>query len=121
MSQKTNPLPLFHLSFRGFLLDKNRCSNQFWIDEKTAHNDLFVRCLKLMSKHLRRDICDLQLPGALAAEVEKSKLEEHMPLELLCAYQTRDSGLELHKHLDNAKYSAMHHLNLNRRPRAGPD
>lgn len=85
---KASPIQLFHLSFRDFLLDKNRCTDQFWIDEKTAHNDLFVSCLKLMSENLKRDLCDLGLPGALAAEVEKSKLEEHIPLELqyACRY-----------------------------------
>jgi hypothetical protein len=86
---KTSPIQLFHLSFRDFLVDKNRCPDpQFWINEKTAHKNLFLSCLKLMSDHLRRDMCDLRLPGALATEVEKSKVEKCLPLEVqyACRY-----------------------------------
>jgi hypothetical protein len=85
---KASPIQLFHLSFRDFLLNKDRCPDQFWIDEKTAHNNLFDRCLNLMSARLRSDMCDLRLPGALAAGVEKNVLEGHIPLELryACRY-----------------------------------
>jgi WD40 repeat protein len=80
---ETSPVQLFHLSFRDFLLDKNRCPDtRFLIDEKTAHNNLFICCLNLMSKNLRRDMCELRLPGALAVEVEKSKVEGHVPPEV---------------------------------------
>jgi hypothetical protein len=63
--ERDSPVWLFHLSFRDFLLNKERCVDpQFWINENMAHSDLFVRCLGLMSKHLRMDMCDLRLPGA---------------------------------------------------------
>jgi hypothetical protein len=84
-----SPIQLFHLSFRDFLLDRKRCPEpQFWIDEKTAHHDLFVRCLKLMSEHLRRDVCNLRLPGALASKVEKSRVEKCLSPEVqyACRY-----------------------------------
>ena len=85
---ETSPIQLFHLSFRDFLLDKKRCPDQFWVDEKMTHYDLFVCCLKLMSKHLGRDMCDLRLPGALATEVEKGVIERCLPLEIqyACLY-----------------------------------
>ena len=86
---KTSPIQLFDLSFREFLLDKKRCSNsQFWIDEKTTHNDLFVHCLKLMSDHLRKDMCNLRLPGVLTSEVEKSKIDKCLSLDVqyACCY-----------------------------------
>lgn len=42
-----SPVQLFHLSFRDFLLDRQRCPDpRFWIDEKRAHNGLFARCLR---------------------------------------------------------------------------
>jgi hypothetical protein len=99
---ETSPIKLCHLSFRDSLVDKNRCPDlEFWIDEKIAHNELFVRCLKLMLEHLTKDMCDLRLPGALAAKVEKSKLEKHLPLELqyACRYwvqHLQKSGLHLY-------------------------
>ncbi|OCK75173.1 hypothetical protein K432DRAFT_274329, partial [Lepidopterella palustris CBS 459.81] len=87
--EETSPIQLFHLSFREFLLNPQRCSDtRFRIDEEGAHNDLFVRCLKVMSNHLKRDMCNLQLPGALCSEVEKSKVEECLPLDVqyACRY-----------------------------------
>jgi hypothetical protein len=83
------PMRLFHLSFRDFLLDKERYPDQFWIDEKMAYNDLFVHCIKLMSErqHLKKDMCNLRRPGALASEVEKIKLEQYLPLDIQYACQ----------------------------------
>jgi hypothetical protein len=84
-----SPIQLFHHSFRDFLLDEARCPDpQFRIDEIAAHNDLFVHCLKLMSEHLRKDMCSLRFPGALTSEVEKSKVEKCLPLDIqyACRY-----------------------------------
>jgi len=55
-----SPIRLLHPSFRDFLLHRGRClDTQFRIDETKTHGDLFVCCLKLMSKHLKRNICNL--------------------------------------------------------------
>jgi hypothetical protein len=84
-----SPVRLFHLSFRDFLLNRERCTNpQFWVDEEKAHENLLLRCLKLMSEHLRKDICNLRLPGTLASEIKKSKVKQYLPLELqyACCY-----------------------------------
>jgi hypothetical protein len=63
---------LHHPSFCDFLLDKRRCRDQhFWVDEKEAHRVLAKSCLRLMS-NLKRDICDLRAPGALASKVDNS-------------------------------------------------
>jgi len=86
---ESSPIELFHLSFRDFLLDKKRCPDpRFWIDEKTAHNDLFIRCFELMSEHLMRDMCSLRLPGALASEIKKSKVEKCLffDVQYACRY-----------------------------------
>ena len=80
---------LLHPSFRDFLLDEQRCLNpQFFIDKKQAHHNLFANCLQTMSDHLRRDICNLRVPGALAAEVNRSELDQHIPLHVqyACRY-----------------------------------
>jgi hypothetical protein len=85
------PIRLFHLSFREFLLNRKRCPNpQFWIDEKKTHTDIFLSCLKLMSNHLKKDICNLRLPGTLATEVAKNKVKEYIPLDIqyACRYWT---------------------------------
>jgi hypothetical protein len=83
-----SPIRLLHLSFRDFLLDKERSQGQFWIEEKMAHKTLFIRCLKLMSEHLKRDICNLRSPGALAIEVQGNHITKCLPKELqyACRY-----------------------------------
>lgn len=56
--------------------------DDFWIDEQKVHDDLFQRCLDIMSKHLKKDICNLQLPGSLVGEVESHVIKSSIPLEL---------------------------------------
>jgi hypothetical protein len=83
------PIRLLHPSFRDFLLDKQRCQDQqFWVDEKEAHRILAVSCLRLMSEHLKRDICGLHSPGALATEVHDDQITKCLPKELqyACRY-----------------------------------
>jgi hypothetical protein len=87
------PIQLLHLSFRDFLLNEKRCRNdQFLVDGKKRHRDLFVCCLAVMSKpepdHLRRDLCDLRLPGALASEVKRSLVDQCLPdhIQYACCY-----------------------------------
>ncbi|EON63736.1 hypothetical protein W97_02964 [Coniosporium apollinis CBS 100218] len=95
------PIRLLHPSFRDFLLSKERCSDpQFWVDEGKAHRELADSCLRVMSRGLRKDMCGLQKPGALASEVERSTVERCVPTELqyACRYwvhhlQQSDSGL----------------------------
>jgi NACHT domain len=80
---------LHHPSFRDFLLDKQRCHDQrFWVDEEEAHRMLAVNCLRLMSEHLKRDICGLHSPGALATEVHGDQITKYLPKELqyACRY-----------------------------------
>lgn len=78
---------LHHPSFRDFLFDKKR-SEDFWVDKKQAHHTLGMRCLRLMSDNLKRDICDLQIPGALISKLEISVVERFLPLHIqyACRY-----------------------------------
>lgn len=65
---KTEPVKIFHPSFRDFLSDKERClSNDLWIDTGTMHARVLQDCLFLIS-HLREDMCDLPAPGTLISE-----------------------------------------------------
>jgi hypothetical protein len=81
-------IQLFHVSFRDFLLDKDRCHEKFWIDEKRTHGDLAESCLQVMSNALRRDICGLQLPGTLISEVQESRVRDSLPIDVqyACRY-----------------------------------
>ncbi|KAK2809659.1 hypothetical protein FQN50_003716 [Emmonsiellopsis sp. PD_5] len=77
------PIQLFHLSFRDFLLSEERCTNPaFRINEQAAHSHITMKCLDTMSKHLRQDICGLRYPGTSISDVEKSIIEQRIPLEL---------------------------------------
>jgi hypothetical protein len=84
-----HPIRLLHPSFRDFLLDKRRCHDQhFWVDEKKAHEALAESSLRLMFNSLRRDICGLNAPGALASAVGSSRIEQCLPADLqyACCY-----------------------------------
>ncbi|KAF8538282.1 vegetative incompatibility protein HET-E-1 [Trichophaea hybrida] len=93
---------LLHPSFRDFLLDKKRCNDPlFYIDQKMAHNDLFLSCLHLMSKHLKEDMCNLQRPGALISDMKDGAVKSFLPLgfQYACRYWVHDlqvSDVKLH-------------------------
>uniref|UniRef100_A0A8H7NM14 Mitochondrial division protein 1 n=1 Tax=Bionectria ochroleuca TaxID=29856 RepID=A0A8H7NM14_BIOOC len=93
------PVRLFHLSFRDFLLDQDKRDNHaFWIDERDSHRTLGRNCLTLMNK-LKEDICDLRLPGTRAKNVSPGKLATFLPphLQYACLYWVYHiSEAELH-------------------------
>jgi hypothetical protein len=111
-----HPIRLLHPSFRDFLLDNKRCKElQFWIDEKKAHNHLTICCLKLMSECLKKDMCNLQLPGALIIEVDKDKVNGHLPLavQYACLYWVKHlqrSDMVLHENDQVHKFLQTHFL-----------
>ena len=87
-------ITLFHPSFRDFLVDPEKRANEFWVDEKQAHQALAENCIQLMSKCFKPesgtdrpkaliDICDTSQPGTLVTEVE-----QHLPPEMqyACLY-----------------------------------
>ena len=91
--QKNNAtVSLLHPSFRDFLLDKARCTDpDFWVDSARTHVTLTERCLSLMAASLKRDICELKLPGTLTEEIDPGKVREKIPAELeyACTYWVR--------------------------------
>jgi hypothetical protein len=83
------PIRIFHTSFRDFLLDKGRHSdNRSWINDKATHRDLFNSSVELMSTRLKRDICEMHHPGARIDEIESSTLERCLPIhsQYACQY-----------------------------------
>jgi hypothetical protein len=85
----THAVRLHHPSFREFLLSSQRCCDSyFWVDEKQAHRALLDSCLRLLSKSLEQDICELKAPGMLAVKVERDRVERCISPELqyACRY-----------------------------------
>jgi hypothetical protein len=77
------PVRTFHLSFRDFLVDpKKRTSNPFWVDEKATNEKIATRCLELLSRRLKKDVCGLGMPGTSRADVESSVVDSHLPSEV---------------------------------------
>jgi hypothetical protein len=87
--QSSRAIRLHHPSFRDFILSKDRCSDtQFWVDEEHAHGALADACIQLLSKTLKRDVCNLRYPGALTEDVESCRVDGCLPLEVqyACLY-----------------------------------
>ena len=78
----TGPLRLHHPSFRDFLLNMERCGDtNFWVDEKQVHGMSASNCIRLMSSHLKEDICGVVDPGTLAIDAE-NQVDQHFPPEV---------------------------------------
>lgn len=88
-SNPSDPIRLFHKSFRDFLVDvEMQERNPFWVDEGAAHKKLVSQCLRLMKGSLSRDICRLGNPGARRSEADPLQVERCIPPELryACLY-----------------------------------
>ena len=82
------PIQLLHPSFRDFLVDKERCFDRhFWIDQEKAHHHIAEQCLCVMSKTLKRNICQLRTPGTLKSETEIGTVDQHLPYHVQYACQ----------------------------------
>ncbi|KAK2926405.1 hypothetical protein FoTM2_013271 [Fusarium oxysporum f. sp. vasinfectum] len=89
-----SPVRMFHLSFRDFLVDPDkRSTNPFWVDEIATHEIIANRCLELLSSsgHLRKDICDLKMPGIVRGDIEPAVIESYLPADVryACLYWVR--------------------------------
>jgi hypothetical protein len=112
---QNRPLRLHYPSFRDFLLNNNRCKEiSFQVDEKQAHKALARRCIQLISESLKQDICRLDTPGALTADIDSRRVERSLPPELqyACLYwiqHFRKSGAHLRDD-DQVDKSLQEHL-----------
>ena len=97
----TQPVRLLHPSFRDFLLDPLRCPDErFRVNDKITHRRLVEDCLRIMSQHLRKNICELPSPGFLARDVDDDQVARYVPphLEYACLYwvnHLREGGCDL--------------------------
>ena len=83
------PVRLHHPSFRDFLLDKDRCTDpNFRVNDKEVHERLAACCIQLMSDSLKQDICGVERPDTLVADVESSRIERCLPpdVQYACLY-----------------------------------
>ncbi|THX74193.1 WD40 repeat-like protein [Aureobasidium pullulans] len=88
---KERPVRLFHLSFHDYLVDPNQCPRAFLINEPALHAQIAGMCVKLMSRHLRRDLCQLRKPGTTRNEIGQQTLKKFLPagLRYACRYWTQ--------------------------------
>ncbi|KAI4646637.1 hypothetical protein J4E93_004859 [Alternaria ventricosa] len=97
----SSPIRLHHPTFRDFLLDESRCSDtNFLVNEKETHQALAHSCINVMSKMLKRDICNLESPGTLVKDVDPDRIRACIPPELqyACLYwvqHCKESGAHL--------------------------
>jgi len=85
---ENQPVRLFHLSFRDFLQNSQRCSDsRFQIDEKERHTSLFRQCMSHISQ-LQENICSLWGPGVLITEIPKDTIQKSLPphVQYACRY-----------------------------------
>ena len=90
-SNDTLPVRLFHLSFRDFLLDSStRDKTVFWVDGKKLNQMLLVRCLSVMHKNLRKNMCNLTSYGTERSDIDPKSINYYLPPELQysCRYWT---------------------------------
>lgn len=87
-----DPVRLLHLSFRDYLfnLDKaNKSSDSlFSVSETRTHERMAGKCLKLLSRRLERDICDLGQQDFPRADIEGRTLDAKVAPEVqyACRY-----------------------------------
>ncbi|KAI9784843.1 MAG: hypothetical protein M1839_001573, partial [Geoglossum umbratile] len=90
-TNRAAPVRLLHLSFRDFLLDRQkREKSLFWVDERKTHEKIAGKCIQLMSisKCLRKNICNLQGPGTLQSKIDSQFIDVCLPAEVryACRY-----------------------------------
>lgn len=77
-----SPVRLLHLSFREYLVDPaSREKTVLWVDEKHTHREMANNCLRVLRKHLRKDICNIQAPGALRSTLSPQRIDDCLPPE----------------------------------------
>ena len=92
---------LHHPSFRDFLLNKDRCRDaNLWVDKSQAHAAIADRCIQLLSRLLKQDICGVGHFGTSVHEIECEQLEHCIlpEMQYACLYWTNHlakSGIQL--------------------------
>ncbi|KAK6500755.1 hypothetical protein TWF506_003518 [Arthrobotrys conoides] len=82
-------IQLIHPSFRDFLLNNKRCTdNRFWIDGEKAHGDMTRYCLDLLDVSLRKNMCGLPFVSTWKSQIELWKINNCLPphVRYACRY-----------------------------------
>ncbi|KAF8430237.1 hypothetical protein EV426DRAFT_708390 [Tirmania nivea] len=85
---ESQPIRLFHPSFRDFLLDSRRCVDlRFHINANECHIQLFRKCMCLISK-LHENICNLPELGVLVTDISGDVIQQYIPphIQYACRY-----------------------------------
>lgn len=83
------PIRLLHSSFQDFLVDNERCDDtRFYINRELLQMEPAKACLQLLCRTLKRDTCNLHMPGALRHEMQSSQIDNHLSKEVqyACRY-----------------------------------
>ncbi|KAF4765362.1 hypothetical protein HAV15_003865 [Penicillium sp. str.  len=81
--RRSEPIRILHPSFREFLLDPNRCTNNFYsILVSDAHGRLLTRCVAYLMSQLKRNILDISKPGTKVRDVSMDRIDAQIPMEL---------------------------------------
>ena len=92
-TSEATPIRVFHKSFPDFLMDQNRCKdNRFFVNSTAHHTEILFSCLKLMRERLRRNICNLD-DYAVLSEVKdlSTRKKDHIgdALGYACQFWTK--------------------------------
>ncbi|KAH7349299.1 hypothetical protein B0T11DRAFT_288935 [Plectosphaerella cucumerina] len=81
-----SPVRPLHLSFRDYLVDPSQKEvNPFWVDQSHAHRVLAESCLRVMRRHLRRNMAGLTFPGMRRDDIDEQHLKTILSPELIYA------------------------------------
>jgi hypothetical protein len=84
------PIRTFHLSFSEFLLSDRSRQKPFGVNGPATHRMLATKCLELLSRPdgLRENLCDLDYPGQLRQDVDRTTIDERLTpaFQYACRY-----------------------------------
>ncbi|THH09588.1 hypothetical protein EW146_g8640, partial [Bondarzewia mesenterica] len=96
-SSDTQVIRLIHPSFRDFIVDRSRCHDaDVAVDARIQHKVIAKRCLDVMMKSLRRDICFIGDPSKLNIDVPDliARVHKYIPPHL--QYACRHWAFHVH-------------------------
>jgi hypothetical protein len=76
-----------HQSVKDYFIS-GKGSTIFSSGQSEEHRSIMNRSLKIMSETLKRDICDLKMPGTLISGLESGRVNMHLPrrIHYACCY-----------------------------------
>ncbi|EGX50024.1 hypothetical protein AOL_s00076g375 [Orbilia oligospora ATCC 24927] len=113
------PIQIYHLSFRDYLLDRNKHTDWFRINSSQLHWSIGANCLRFLSKALKPDICNLIHPGTRIQDIDPTVRGQHITPEIAysCQYWAYhlthcmdESGLDEEKSQTLLKFLESHLL-----------